>query len=107
MLPASLPCRYDEEDNRWCVEARLPDSMVLADGSRRLVALDGELYVIPGGPALHRDGRKKGVMVFQVYDPRRRSWRLVHTRRSLALSYRTSSSSSSSSPLGAICSIRL
>lgn len=100
-------CRYDIASNRWLREARLPGT-VLAELSCRLVALGGELYVIPGGPvldcgdALRTFRKKKGALVFQVYDPKTRIWRYVMTRPPLARARRNNSM-----PWGAMCTIKL
>jgi len=86
--------------------AELPGT-VLAEASCRLVPLDGELYVIPGGPVLdfgehYRTLRKKkGSIVFQVYDPKTSVWRFILTRPPLAGSRRQNIA------WGAVCTLRL
>ncbi|KAJ7529390.1 hypothetical protein O6H91_15G047400 [Diphasiastrum complanatum] len=103
MLENSSIFRYDVNHNRWYKESQLPRT-VLAEAACRLVALDGELYVIPGGALLRPTDlrhlrRKRGLIVFQIYNPKRGSWRLLPTKPPL--------SHPTSIPWGAMCTMRL
>uniref|UniRef100_A0A0C9RXX0 TSA: Wollemia nobilis Ref_Wollemi_Transcript_4951_1735 transcribed RNA sequence n=1 Tax=Wollemia nobilis TaxID=56998 RepID=A0A0C9RXX0_9CONI len=102
MLEGFRICRYDIASNRWKRESCLP-RRILAEPACGLVALYGELYVIPGSSFPDSGGRtsrrKRTTLVLQVYNPKKREWRLVWTKPRLRnpLNF----------PFAGMCSIRL
>lgn len=98
MLDDSAIFRYNVSANVWIRESVLPRK-ALVKASCRVVALDGELFVLSGDRARSSIRGRKGVLFFQVYHPKKRTWRFVSTQPRL--------NHSSSHPWAAACTIRL
>lgn len=98
MLDGCIIFRYNVSANRWFQESRLPHK-VPQKVSCRLVALDGELFVFSGEGMEGFHPRRKCVLFFQVYHPKKRTWRYVLTNPRLH--------HSSVNPWAAMCTIRL
>lgn len=98
MLDGSAIFRYNISANRWFHESELPRK-VHPKLSSKLIALDRELYVLSGEHMDVRQLKKESGLFFQVYHPKKRTWRFVVTKRRL--------NQSSSIPWAAMCTIRL
>lgn len=99
MLEGSTIFRYDVCANVWIQESVLPRK-ALGKASRRLVALDGELFVYSEDRDQSPSPTGKLRLLFQVYHPKRKSWRVVSTQPRLLYH-------SPSRPWVAACTIRL
>ncbi|EFJ13150.1 hypothetical protein SELMODRAFT_182085 [Selaginella moellendorffii] len=108
MLENSKLLRYDFGSNGWYPESELP-SPLAAESSCRLVGLDGEVYVIPGGVNEQRYERsprswsrsttRRCNILFQIYHPVKRTWRAVVTKPPLDHQHNP--------PWGAMCVMKL
>ncbi|KAH7295649.1 hypothetical protein KP509_27G058900 [Ceratopteris richardii] len=98
MLEGSIIFRYNFSANVWIRESVLPRK-VFVKASSRMVALDGELFVYSEEQYLDPYSTGRPSLRFQVYAPKKKSWRFVSTQPRLYHSPRY--------PWTAACTVRL
>lgn len=98
MMDRSSIYRYNVSNNVWIHESVIPRPC-LVNAFCRLVALDGELYVFSVDDSYWFPSSPASRIVFQIYDPKKKTWRFVSTQ--------IRQNNTPSRPSVSVCTIRL
>ncbi|XP_011622772.1 F-box/kelch-repeat protein OR23 isoform X2 [Amborella trichopoda] len=78
MLDGCFIFRFDAVSNKWLKESTLPKK-VPSNLSCGFAALNGQLHVMMPSTSHHQKSYTMKLII-QVYNPRKRSWRFLHTK---------------------------
>lgn len=80
-------CRYDMSSNHWEYESRVPPKKAPLGSAFGIVVVSGEVYVLShlydddfAETRRSRPYKKTGTMCFQIYNPKKKTWRTLVTK---------------------------